>query len=100
MAHELGFAWLVRAQNSSDDDKEAIAEAVTQLQNTLATYPTNPTWTAETAQALALAGDSQEAATMARRALELEKINRDAGHVDRYLPDELLTDIKRIAAEK
>ena len=63
-------------------------------------YPTNPKWTAETAQALALAGDPLRAATAARRALELDEINRAAGHVDRYLPDDLLTDVQRIAAAK
>lgn len=97
VAHELGFAWLVRAQTSPDDDKTAITEAVAQLQNALATYPTNPTWTAETAQALALAGNSTQAATMAQQALKLDKINRAAGHVDRYLPDELLTEIEQLA---
>jgi O-antigen ligase len=96
IAHELGFAWLVRASGTSPKDENAIAAAVKELQNSLQMYPTHPTWTAETAQALALAGDSPNAATMARHALELDEINHGAGHVDRYLPDDLLTEVKRI----
>ncbi len=99
IAHELGYAWLVRARESSIQNEEAIAEAVTGLQKALQMYPTNPLWTAETSQALALAGTSDEASRLARRALELDEINRAAGHVDRYLPDELLSDMKRLAGE-
>jgi len=98
VAHEIGYAWLVRASGTSPKDDSAIAAAVKELQNALEKYPTQPTWTAETAQALALAGDSPKAAATARRALELDKINRGAGHVDRFLPDDLLTEVKRIAA--
>ncbi len=98
--HEIGYAWLVRASGTSPKDQNAVKAAVKELQKALEIYPTNPGWTAETAQALALAGDSTEAATVARRALELDEINRVAGHVDRYLPDDLLTDVKRIAAAK
>jgi hypothetical protein len=98
--HEIGYAWLVRASGTSPKDQNAVNAAVEELQKALKLYPTNPRWTAETAQALALAGDSPKAATVARRALELDEINRAAGHVDRYLPDDLLTDVKRIAAAK
>jgi len=97
VAHEIGSAWLVRASDTSPKDETAIAAAVKELQNALEKYPTHPTWTAETAQALALDGDSTKAATTARRALKLDEINRGAGHVDRYLPDDLLTEVKRIA---
>ncbi|MFT4558985.1 MAG: O-antigen ligase [Planctomycetaceae bacterium] len=97
VAHEIGYAWLVRASGTSAKDDNAIATAVKQLQNALEKYPTHPTWTAETAQALTLAGDAPNAAATARRALELDEINRGAGHVDRYLPDDLLTEVKRIA---
>ena len=99
IAHELGYAWLVRARESSMQNKEAIAQAVTGLQRALKMYPTNPMWTAETSQALALSGKSEEASKLARRALELDEINRRAGHVDRYLPDELLSEMKRLADE-
>ena len=97
VAHEIGYAWLVRARGTSPQNENAIATAVKELQNALQMYPTHPTWTAETAQALALSGDSSKAATMARRALKLDEINRAAGHVDRYIPDDLLTEVKRIA---
>ncbi len=100
VAHEIGYAWLLRAKGISPKDNTAVTTAVKELQNALERYPTHPTWTAETAQALALAGDSPKAAATARHALELDKINRGAGHVDRYLPDELLAEVKRIAAEK
>lgn len=99
IAHEIGYAWLVRARETSPQNENAIAAAAKELQNALQMYPTHPTWTAETAQALALAGDSSKAATMARRALELDEINRTAGHVDRYLPDDLLAAIKPLTNE-
>lgn len=99
VAHELGYAWFVRARESSMQNDEALAEAVTGLQKALQMYPTNPLWTAETAQALTLAGTSDEASRLARRALELDEINRAAGHVDRYLPDELLSDMEQLAGE-
>ena len=95
VAHEIGYAWLVRA--SGDASKNASATAVTELQLALKMYPTQPTWTAETAQALELAGDLDKAAELARRAIELDGINREAGHVDRYLVDDLLTEVKRLA---
>lgn len=100
ISHEIGYAWLVRARNTSpkDADKEfAIGSAVAELQNAFKMYPTNPTWTAETAQALALAGEASKASEMARRAIKLDDINRAAGHVDRYLSDELLADVNRIS---
>lgn len=99
IAHELGYAWLVRARKSSMQNEEAIAQAVTELQKALEMYSTNPMWTAETSLALALAGKSEEASKLARRALELDEINRRAGHVDRYLPDELLSEMTRLADE-
>lgn len=99
IAHELAHAWLVRASESSTQNEEAIAEAVTGLQKALEMYPTNPMWTAETSQALALAGKSEEASRLAQRVLELDEINRGAGHVDRYLPDELLSEMKRLAGK-
>ena len=100
VAHEVGYAWLVRASDTSPEDQNAIMAAVKELQNALEMYPTHPKWTAETAQALALADDSLRAASKARRALELDEINRGAGHVDRYLPDELLEAVTEIAARK
>ncbi len=99
IAHELANAWLVRARESSMQNAEAIAEAVVGLQKALEMYPTNPMWTAETSQALALAGKSAEASRLARRALELDEINRGAGHVDRYLPEELLLEMKQLAGK-
>lgn len=100
VAHEVGYAWLVRASGTSPNDQNAITTAVKELQDALEMYPTHPKWTAETAQALALAGDSLKAASKARRALELDTINRAAGHVDRYLPEELLEAVTKIAAKK
>lgn len=97
VAHEIGYAWLLRAKGISPKDNTVVTTAVKELQNALERYPTHPTWTAETAQALALAGDSPKAAATARHALELDKINRGAGHADRYLSDELLGEVKRIA---
>ncbi|MGZ0173136.1 MAG: O-antigen ligase family protein [Planctomycetales bacterium] len=99
VAHAIGYAWLVRARGTSRKDQNAIASAVTELQNTFEMYPTNPTWTAETAQALAMAGESDKASEMAHRAFKLDEINRGAGHSDRYLSDELLADVRRMIIE-
>lgn len=100
IAHDIGYAWLTRASQSSPQDEAAAASAAQELQNALAMYPTQPVWTAETAQALKLAGDSKNAAALARRALELDDLNRQAGHVDRYLPDPLKAIVSRIAGSK
>lgn len=99
VAHEIGYAWLVRARGTSPKDQSAIASAVTELQNAFEMYPTHPVWAAETAQALALAGEPNKASEMALRAIKLDEINRGAGHVDRYLPDDLLADVKRMIIE-
>ncbi|NQV27131.1 MAG: O-antigen ligase family protein [Rhodopirellula sp.] len=100
IAHEIGYAWLVKASETVPIDEIAITAATEEMRNTLEMYPTQPTWAAETAQAFALAGDATEAADFAQRALALDEINRAAGHVDRYLPDDLLTEIERIAGTK
>ena len=96
IAHEIGHAWLMRAA-AERPNQQAAASAVAELQKALAMYPTQPAWTADTAQALALSGEADEAAALARRALEFDEINRAAGHADRYLPDERLAEIKRLA---
>ncbi len=95
IVHEIGYAWLVRA-NAEPDNEQATAAAVEELQNALKMYPTQPTWTAEAAQAFSLAGKQIEAAKVADRALYLDELNRSAGHVDRYLPDKLLAEVKRL----
>lgn len=100
ITHDIGYAWLVRATVASPKNETAIMSAVDELQNALEMYPTHPTWTAETAQAFALAGEPDKAAETASRALVLDGLNRNAGHVDRYLPDELLVEVKRIANSK
>ena len=100
ITHDIGYAWLVRATLSSPKNESAITSAVAELQNALKMYPTHPTWTAETAQAFELAGQSGKAAETAGRALELDGLNRNAGHEDRYLPEELLAEVKRIASSE
>lgn len=98
ITHEIGFAWLMRARRSAAPAD--IAAAVEELQKALSMYPTHPVWNAELAQALKLSGDAESAADVARRTLELERVNRESGHADRYLPKELLEEIEQIAGTR
>ncbi len=61
-------------------------------------YPTQSLWIAEYAEALLLAGESQQAADAARRALSLDDLNRSLLHYDRRLPDEIRMLLKRLVA--
>lgn len=97
ITHEIGHAWLMRAIRSATTDGTAITAAVDELKNALEMYPTHPAWNAELAQALVMAGETAEAADVAQQALELDRLNRAAGHSDRYLPEEQLNEIRRIA---
>lgn len=97
ITHEIGHAWLMRATRPPTTDGTAITAAVDELKNALEMYPTHPAWNAELAQALLLAGETAEAADVAQQALELDRLNRAAGHSDRYLPEEQLNEIRRIA---
>ncbi len=59
-------------------------------------YPTNAQLLAELAESLNEAGRVQASVDVARRAMRQEEINRDWGHVDRYLDTEVLERLQKI----
>jgi len=70
--------------------------AIVWYEQALKRYPTQPLWSAEYAEALALAGQSPQAAEAAQRALSLDDLNRSLLHYDRRLPDETRIMLKRL----
>lgn len=78
-------------------DKSAADSAVEWLGTALEKYPTHPLWNAEYTLALHEAGQDEAAREAARKTIEMDKVNRDAGHIDRYLPDPVLEAVARIA---
>ena len=76
------------------DDARASYHA---LQKSLEAYPTQPFWNAEYALVLNDTKDFDAARQAARRTLTLDEINHRAGHLDRYLPEETVASIKRLA---
>mgnify|MGYP000091346881 CR=1 FL=1 len=78
-------------------DRAAAESAVEWLGKALEKYPTHPLWNAEYTLALHEAGQAEAARVAARKTFEMDKVNRDAGHIDRYLPDPVLEAVARIA---
>lgn len=88
--YQPGKTWLTRADSSSGTERITAAEqACHWLEKALAGYPTNPQWNAELAVAAKAAGRSEDSQLAARKAIELDDMNRNAGHIDRYLADDL-----------
>lgn len=79
------------------NDHAAAESAVEWLGKAVAAYPTHPLWNAEFAVSLDEAGRTREATMAATSTLRLDAINRKAGHVDKYLPDPILKEVRRIA---
>jgi len=94
-AYQIGRRFRQRFHRSRD--AEHAQSAAEWLASALELYPTHPLWNAEWAIALNEAGRTAAAATAARRTLDLEKINQDAGHVDRFLPRPVLLQIQDLA---
>lgn len=93
IAHHLIAKWYaVRAKSANDSD--AAAQALLWYEQALEGYPTEPIWNAEYTLALKAAGKLDQAKTQAETTLTLEKLNREAGHADRYLSDKLLDAVK------
>ena len=75
----------------------ALGHAVRFLAQAAVRYPNHSGIRSDYAEALALAGSSNSAAKQAARALELDAINRNAGHSDRYLPQANVDRMREIA---
>jgi hypothetical protein len=91
--YHLGHWLLERAERDSNTD--LAKQSVESLSQAVTGYPTEPQWLAELAIAQHAAGDTQQAATTAAKALDLDTLNHKAGHIDRYLDAET---IRRLAA--
>lgn len=102
LAFALGVAirrqWLTSPDDLRSDDD--LLAAVKQLNDAVSRYPTNPRLLAELAFAHADANQLEATAEVAQRALQLDEINRQNGHRDRYLDAETLTQLKTLAKRK
>lgn len=77
-------------------DAAAAESAVEWLEKALEKYPTHPLWNAEYTLALKEAGQNDDARLAAKRTIQLDKVNRDAGHIDRYLPEDMLDSVRAL----
>jgi hypothetical protein len=92
----LGEFYLARFKQSQNlNDAQAAAEAFEQAVDR---YPTDSALRAACATALAEAHLNTSAKGHAQRAIDLDEINHRWGHTDRYLSDETLTRLRRLAA--
>jgi len=93
--YQIGLRYRQRFQQTMNRD--FALEAADRLAKALLSYPTHPRWNAEYALTLADAGLPERAQRAARKTLELDSINRNAGHLDRFLPDSILTTVRELA---
>ncbi len=90
----LGDWWLTRwrvTQQPSDAE-----EAVTAYNRAWSCYPTNSFVMAELSFAFEAIGKFDQAADVARKALNQDQINHQRGHVDRYLVDSVKEKLGRL----
>ena len=93
---KLGNWYFQRYQRFGNMD-DAVS-AVKSFQKSLERYPNNARLVAEFATALSGTADVR-ASQMAVRALELDQINRQAGHRDRFLPDDIRAALGKISGK-
>ena len=99
-ASNLGYRQLGRWYLERAESRASAADAKTAgefLSQAVERYPHSAPLRADLAQALDQSGQAEPAAAQARQALELNQINRDAGHIEKFLPEELQKTLKRIA---
>ena len=82
---ELGAAYLARHQRSRDQADAALAADEFALAVDL--YPHHAALQSELAESLWRAGQREAARSFAERAIELDEINRTAGHRDKLLDE-------------
>jgi len=93
--YQTGIRYRQRFEQTKNQD--FAIEAASRLERALTSYPTHPLWNAEYTLALADAGLRDQARRAARKTLRLETINREAGHLDRFLPDSILKTVRELA---
>jgi hypothetical protein len=84
---------------SVSQEKSDLEAAAMHLQTAVKRYPTNPRIVGD----LAIVQDEcgyAEAAANATKALQLDEINRQNGHQDRFLPEEFLSQLKIVSQRK
>lgn len=95
---------LLRDSSGAEEEAESIElrlkSATKHLARAVSRYPTNPQIVGELAIAHEMAGQMEPARKQADRALQLDAINRQNGHIDRYLPDEFLNQLKVLSKRK
>ena len=91
----LGAVWKRKWQISHQPAD--IEQATAWLQRAHELYPTNSAITADLAFVLELAGKATDAKASARQALVQDQLNRQKGHVDRYLTDPLRKQLETLA---
>jgi tetratricopeptide (TPR) repeat protein len=94
LPRRLGLMYHEKAKRSSSlGDAKRAAEYLTEAVDR---YPSSSELRAELALALEQAGQSEESAHEAKMALELDQINRKAGHIDKFLPEPLVKTLEKM----
>lgn len=93
--HRHGTLLLEWAQQNSSP--EIARQAVDQLAEAVARYPTNAAWQADLSDAAADAGEFPLAIETARKALAQDDVNQRFGHVERILAADVRTRLERRA---
>ena len=94
-AHHIGRWHLERAEREGSTD--FARQAVEWLERAVTGYPTEPQWVADLAVAHSVAGEADQSAESATEALRLDELNRSAGHIDRYLDEDLKSRLLQLA---
>ncbi|MFK7817134.1 MAG: O-antigen ligase family protein [Planctomycetaceae bacterium] len=97
-AHYALGTTLWRSWTFSQDNSE-LESALSHFQRAVGRYPTNPRVMGDFAILQAEAGQAK-AATNAAKALQLDQINRQNGHQDRFLTEAVLNQLKAIVERK
>lgn len=91
----LGLWYYRKAEET--ESSQAADDAVKYLSEAVVRYPNSSRLRAEYALALELAGQGNAAGKQASRALALDRMNRQAGHRDKYLPVAIVKKLERLA---
>ncbi|ODA35444.1 O-antigen ligase family protein [Planctopirus hydrillae] len=97
---QLARAYFERAVSSPAERQIFAEKAVESFEEANRRYRSSSRLLAGAAEALALAGQRKEASIQANLALEQDELNRQLGHSDRVLPEEVVERLKRLQSEK
>jgi hypothetical protein len=80
-----------------DNDPEDLRSTIRSYGAATTNYPNSSLYQGSMSLAWQALGRTDYARNVARFALQLDELNRAAGHTDRYLPDDMLRDLRLIA---